>query len=406
MSIAAQMRVLYLHPAAAFGGASKSLIELYCSMRNSGVEGVVLTPAGPACKAFAAAGLGVRTVRGLSQFDNTRYGYYRRLRWLIVLRELFFLPFSLHALWCLRSENFDVLHVNEVTLLPLAILAKRLLRIPMVVHVRSLQRKPGEGWRTRWLNSWMRRYADAIVPIDHTVARTLDSELPVSIVHNGLDVDVANPIAISRAADAPVRIGFLGVLIPLKGIYELLEAARILKDRGVCFECIVAGENARELSGFKAWMLRHLGFARNVLGELKVLIERGGLQQHVKLVGFVSDVRTLYPQLDILCFPSHLDAAGRPVFEAALYSIPSVVAVTDPLPDAIVHGVTGLAVPRPDPLLIADALQMFVEDGDLRMRLGRQARVWAVENFSIRNNATIMLRIYREVIFSSAQTAC
>lgn len=406
MSIAAQMRVLYLHPAAAFGGASKSLIELYCSMRNSGVEGVVLTPAGPACKAFAAAGLGVRTVRGLSQFDNTRYGYYRRLRWLIILRELFFLPFSLNALWRLRKEHFDLLHVNEVTLLPLAILAKHLLRIPMVVHVRSLQRKPEDGWRTRWVNSLMRRHADAIVPIDHTVARTLDSQLVVSIVHNGLDVDVANPVAVSRATDAPVRVGFLGVLIPLKGIYELLEATRILKDRGVRFECVVAGENARELSGFKARVLRHLGFARNVLGELRVLIERDALQQHVKLVGFVSDVRTLYPQLDILCFPSHLDAAGRPVFEAALYSVPSVVAVSDPLPDAIVHGVTGLAVPCPDSLLIADALQMLVENDDLRMRLGRQARVWAVENFSIKNNAQIMLRIYRKLVFSSARSSC
>lgn len=403
MSGSQRVRVLYLHPAAAFGGASKSLIELFGLLRAAGVEGTVLAPSGPACTAFAEAGLDVRTVRGLSQFDNTRYSYYRRLRWLIVLRELFLLPFSLRALLRLRHERFDLLHVNEITLLPLGILAKRLLGIPMLVHVRSLQRKPGSSWRTRLVNGWMRRYADAVVAIDHTVAGTLECGLPLSIVHNGLNIDVSTPATKTRGADEPVRVGFLGVLIPLKGIYELVEAVRILRERGVRIECLIAGENARELAGLKAWMLRQLGFARDVRGELEALVERYGLQQQVRMLGFVGDVRTLYPQLDILCFPSHLDAAGRPVFEAAFYSIPSVVAVTDPVPDAVVHGVTGLAVLRSEPLLIADALQRLAEDVDLRLTLGRQARVWADENFSIESNAAIMLGIYQRLLSSSAQ---
>lgn len=403
MNDSQRLRVLYLHPAAAFGGASKSLIELFGVLRAAGVEGTVLAPRGPASSAFTKAGLDVRTVRGLSQFDNTRYGYYRGVRWLIVLRELFLLPFSFCALLRLRKERFDLLHVNEVTLLPLGILVKSLLRIPMVVHVRSLQRKPGSSWRTRLINGWLRRYADAVAAIDHTVAGTLERGLPLSIVHNGLKIDLGIPARTLRARHEPVRVGFLGVLIPLKGVYELVEAVRILKERGVHIECLVAGENARELQGIKAWILRKLGFARDVRSELDALIYRYGLQEQIKMLGFVADVRELYPKLDILCFPSHLDAAGRPVFEAAFYSIPSVVAVADPVPDAVVHGVTGLAVLRPEPPLIADALQILAEDADLRLTLGRQARVWADENFSIETNAAMMLGIYQRLLSSSAQ---
>lgn len=388
------MRVLYLHPAAAFGGASKSLIELFARLHSDGVDGAVVTPAGPVCESFALAGMQVFPVKGLSQFDNTRYGYYRRLRWLIMLRELFLLPFSLRALWSLRHQHFDLLHVNEVTLLPLGILAKRLFGIPMVVHVRSLQRKPGDGWRTRIISACLRRYADAIIAIDHTVAGTLATDLPVSIVHNGLMVDADRTDRSLTDYSAPVRVGFLGVLIPLKGIYELVEAIGILKARGVQIECLVAGENARKLSGLKAWLLRHLGFARDVRAELEAIVEQKGLQEHVHLLGFVGDVRQLYPKLDILCFPSHLDAAGRPVFEAAFYSIPSVVAVVNPVPDAILHEVTGLAIERSDPLLIADALQRLVENPELRCQMGRQARLWAEENFSIEANARIVLELY------------
>lgn len=393
------VRTLYLHPAGVYGGASKSLVELFDVMRRSGVEGVVLTPTGSAAHAFADAGMSVATVRGLSQFDNTRYGHYRRLRWLILLRELMFLPGSLLAIWRMRKQQFDVLHVNEVTLLPLAIIAKRWLRLPMVVHVRSLQCSPPGGLRTRIVNRWLARYADAVVAIDHTVAGTLDSSLPVEIVHNGLRVDTSelSNNTSSRKTGQVVRVGFMGVLIALKGIYELIEAMHILKNRGVAIECIVAGENARDLSGIRAWVLHKLGFAQNVRGELEQMIENYGLENHVRLLGFVKDVRAIYPTLDILCFPSHLDAAGRPVFEAALYSIPSVVAIKDPLPDAVLHEYTGLAIPRSDPKLIADALQRLAEDETFRLTLGRQARSWAIDNFSIENSAADLLGIYQRL---------
>ncbi|MGE6992001.1 glycosyltransferase family 4 protein [Pseudomonas sp. NPDC047961] len=391
------LRVLYLHPAAAFGGASKSLVELFSCLQASGVEGVALTSLGTASAAFVRAGMAIRPVKGLSQFDNTRYGYYRRLRWIILLRELFLLPFSLWGLWRLRRESFDLIHVNEITLLPLGVIGKWLLRVPLIVHVRSLQRMEISSWRSRWINGLLRLHADTVVAIDHTVAATLASDLPVRVIHNGLKVDQKVAISRLKGDHEPVRVGFLGVLIPLKGIFELVEAMRLLKQRGVPLECVIAGENARQLSGVKAWILGKFGFARDVTAELEVLIQRGGLESHVKLVGFVSDVRELYPQLDILCFPSHLDAAGRPVFEAAFYSVPSVVAVTDPMPDALLHEVTGLAVPAPDPVLIADALQRLAEDPELRRELGRQAKIWAEQTFSIEANAARMLELYRDI---------
>lgn len=78
----------------------------------------------------------------------------------------------------------------------------------------------------------------------------------MSIVHNGLRVARQPVERLSADGIGPVKVGFLGVLIPLKGIFELVEAMRILKSRGVSIQCLVAGENAREISGLKAWILR------------------------------------------------------------------------------------------------------------------------------------------------------
>ena len=393
------MHILYLHPSGAHGGASISLIELFKAMRQSGLRGTVLTPEGSAAKAFFDNGMEVVTVRGLSQFDNTRYGHYRRIRWVILLRELFFLPGSLRGLWRLRKTQFDVLHVNEITLLPLAVVAKKLKKIPMVVHVRSLQCPHPDSLRTRIINRLLAKYANAVVPIDQTVANTLDRDICVKVIHNGLCVDI-NQLSekkIPRSLNSPILVGFVGALVAHKGIYELIEAMRILKSRGVAIECIVAGNEIRDLSGVGAWAICTLGLARQVRRDLERMIRDYDLEKSVRLVGFVADLNELYSKLDILCFPTHLDAAGRPVFEAAYYSVPSVVAIKTPYQDAIIHEYTGLAIPRSDPDLIANALERLAKDQQLRLALGRRAQSWAIKTFSIRSSAQSLLDIYQRL---------
>ena len=395
------MRVLYLHPAPTYGGASKSLIELYQQLRDAGVKATVLTPAGSASLAFAQAQMETVPVMGLSQFDNTRFGHYRRLRWLIVLRELFLLPPSIRALWAMRRRQFDLIHVNDVTLLPMGLLAKHWLKRPLVVHVRSLQRGPGVGWRSRWITALLRRHTDAVIAIDQTVANTLAAELHVTVVHNGLNLDSAGPVPATAEPLGKLvpTIAMLGVLVRMKGVYEFVEAARILvNERAINARFVLAGENARQVTGLKASALRLMGFSEDVRAELERRIEAYDLQDHVHLLGLVKDVRQLLPSVAVVCFPSHLDAAGRPVFEAAWFGIPTVVAVTNPEPDAIVHGVTGLAIPRPDPVLLADALERLIVDEPYRLALGRQGKLWAGEHFSIAKNAAIVVDLYRRLI--------
>lgn len=392
------IRVLYLHPAAGFGGASKSLIELFGRLQETGLQGDILTPHGSASTAFEEAGMHVVRVPGLSQFDNTLYGRYRGLRWLILLRELGYLPSSLLALWRLRKQRYDVIHVNEVTLLLLGIVAKRLLRAPLVVHVRSVQALPGDGSRSRWISALLARHADAVIAVDHTVARTLDERLALSIVHNCIDMPQGEDRSVDAVRKRPFRLGIFGVLIPAKGVRELVEAVQIVKAQGIELECWIAGENARSLSQPKAWLLKLFGFARDMRSELEAQVAEHDLQGEVKFLGLVKDIRSLYSEIDVLCFPSHLNAAGRPVFEAALFGIPSIVAIRDPLPDAILHEETGLAISAPRPDLIAEAILRLAADEPLRARLGRQAKAWAAGIYSLERSANALLTIYAGVI--------
>lgn len=74
-----------------------------------------------------------------------------------------------------------------------------------------------------------------------------------------------------------------------------------------------------------------------------------------------------------------------------------MVAVANPAPDAILHEVIGVAIPRPNPELLANALQRLAQDNEFRLTLGRQARQWAEDDFAIEVNARLMYGIYQDV---------
>lgn len=390
------MRVLYLHPAGAFGGASKSLIELYVAAKKLGeIEAVTLTPAGTAATAFEKAGMKVVETIGLSQFDHTRYGYYRHLRWLILLRELLYIPVTLITLFRLSRTQaaFDLIHVNEITLLPTAILAKWIFKLPMVFHIRSVQHPNQTSWRTRQLFERLNKLASTVICIDETVRASVPNWVKTTVIHNGISIDSC--FAYSRVSTKIINVGMAGVLLRSKGVYEFLQAADILvnvRQRKVHFT--IAGENARDTIGLKQWLLKKLGFYEDVLAEAKLFVQERELEHHVTFKGFLPDIRNFYPTMDVICFPSHLNACGRPVFEAALFGIPSIVAIKNPLEDAIIHGVTGLAIDHPSPLLLADAIDTLVLNQDFRDTLGQQARKWAAIHYSIENSATHLHDIY------------
>jgi glycosyltransferase involved in cell wall biosynthesis len=391
------MKVLYLHPAATFGGASKSLIEMFQQLKSFGITGTVLCPHGKTVEAFKEAELAVMSVRGLSQFDNTLYGHYRGFRWFILLRELWHIPFSLYSLFKLRQIEFDIIHANEITLLPFAIILKILFKVPLVVHIRSVQCHPTKNRRSITLNYLLEQFADTVIAIDQTVAKSVKLQKNIKIIHNGINIKIPIATSTKETNHFRVKVAYVGVLLKLKGIFELIEAIKILKNRGIAIECLIAGENARKTSGLKGWLLKVLGFSSNVRMEIYQYIKDNNLDDDIKILGFIKDVRDFYPLIDILCFPSYLNAAGRPVFEAALFGKPSIVAIEEPLPDAIIDGVTGIAIEKPSPVLIANAIEKLALDSQLRSTMGLNAKHWAEEQFSIKNSAVLMHEIYHKI---------
>lgn len=393
-------KILYLSPFFAYGGATKSLIELLTAFKSSQISAHVVVGKGISKRGWFSENIELTEAAGLVQWDNTRFGYYRRLRWLILLRELVNVwatrRVSRQLLALHRQEKFDLIHCNEITLLPSAIMIKQALGIPLVVHVRSLQAEALAPLRTAFINKAIRRYVDSVVAIDHSVARTLDPDLHVEVIYNSMAI----PESTARTAnhDRPLTFGIIGSLAISKGVMELLQACVLLKQRGVPFRLLVVGENVRSLNNIRGRLMQQANLSHDIEADALNFINNAGLEREVEMLGFVKDVERIYSQLDVLCFTSLLDAPGRPVFEAALHGVPSIVAQRFPTSDVIEHNETGLVIDRPHPELIAEAMEKMHLYRSHTHKMGSEARARALNRFDSQISAKKMIALYNRVL--------
>lgn len=394
------IRVIYVHHAGVFGGASRSLLEMFNAFPAQSIAGCLVTQRGEVAKLAKTAGMDVLESVGIAQFDHTRYGQYSGRRWLLLLRELAYLGPTIVALIKARYRWPDaaLVHLNEVTLLPALLIVKMIFNCPIVVHVRSVQLLNSDSMRSRFLNRQLRR-TNAVIAIDQTVRRSLPPDLPCDVVHNGLNISALakaprNPLE-------PLRVGMVGNLLGLKGVHDFVEAARLCKDRGFLAKFIIFGSNTRQHSGITGWLLAVSGFSKDIQRELRETLRRYRLEETVELAGFRSNLNSVYGSMDVLCFPSHLDAPGRPVFEAAFWCVPSIVAVQNPTDDTLQPGETGLTIEAHNPEAIADAVIQLCQNPAEVERLGRNAQKLALKNFDAQTNAQKVLAVYQRVLGNS-----
>lgn len=400
------MKVMYIDGDGPLGGASRSLFEVIRPLSDGQVEPHFVAVRGTALGFYRQVAKDIVIARGLSRFDNTRYSYYRRLRWLVVLREIFYLPFTVAAL--LRAKrrwgNVDLIHVNEFVFILPGLIAKWIFDAPLVVHVRSLVRVDDRSARCRWFNARLRRDALAIVAIDQNVRATLPADLQVDVINNSFtprhlpDPDSRFLQRLDKLRPSSLKVGFVGNLHVSKGILDLLEAAKLLREAGCDVEFVVIGGVTVRDRGILGWALAKTGLAQNVEADLVERIEKAGLSDMFHLMGATIDIQRAYERIDVIAFPSHFDSPGRPVFEAAFSSVPSIVAVKQPFPDTLVHGETGLAIPGQNPQELAKAVEYLAAHPEEVRRMGANARRLAERNFNPDTNAQKLLALYRRTL--------
>ncbi len=135
--------------------------------------------------------------------------------------------------------------------------------------------------------------------------------------------------------------------------------------------------------------MRHVDATLRIVGNgpeeesLKALAGKLGLA-NVVFEGYYADPSGFYRRADVFVLPSLSEGLPLALLEASAHGLACVV--TDiGLP--VQNGKTALVVPAKDPAALAKALQTLVKNKGLRLKLGSNARKYALANYSWRKAA-------------------
>lgn len=167
-----------------------------------------------------------------------------------------------------------------------------------------------------------------------------------------------------------------------KGIVEFVEAARLLRARGVdAVFRLVGGTDAGNPTSIDPATLQSW--------------QREGI---VEWLGLRTDVPDLLAASHIACLPSYREGLPKSLVEAASAGLPIVTTDVPGCREVVRDGIEGLLVPARDHAALADALGILIGDPQLRARMGAAARARAVEKFSLERVNTETLELYQSIL--------
>ncbi len=181
-----------------------------------------------------------------------------------------------------------------------------------------------------------------------------------------------------------------------EGESVVVMASRLLKDKGV-FEFVEAASILRERGVTVAMRLIGSPDPGNQTSVTEQDVKRWHEDGVVRTLGYRSDIADQYADANIVCLPSYREGLPKSLVEAAACGRAVVTTDVPGCRDAIIPGKTGLLVPVRNAVALADAIQSLIEDSDLRIRMGQAGRKLAEDAFAIEKIVDQHLRIYEDL---------
>ncbi|MFV9371815.1 glycosyltransferase family 4 protein [Citrobacter portucalensis] len=205
----------------------------------------------------------------------------------------------------------------------------------------------------------------------------LNENEKVLIKGSGVDLNVYD--FKQEPDNGQIKIAMACRLLKDKGVYQYIEAARLVKKSHSNVEFLLIGSPDPENPN-------------SVLAEeIDAWVHEGV----ITYLGHRKDIANIFANSNIVSLPSFYgEGVPKVLIEAAACGRPIVTTNNPGCRDAIVDGETGICVPVKDSLALASALVTLIEQPALRQSMGKAARNFAEAEFDIKSVVNKHLAIY------------
>ena len=211
-------------------------------------------------------------------------------------------------------------------------------------------------WYKNWLGKiifFFSHFADAITVVSKSEQKLIEDSIgsllkdKIQVVYNGSTKKDFTPV---KKPKNTIVIGSTSRMVKIKGLPEVIEAFRGLKQRNVELWLLGDGPERKKLE-------------KMAQGDTRIKFLGHQAQQYDYIAAF-----------DLFVLASHTEGFSVSLIEAAMFELGIVATEIGGNPELVEDGTTGLLVPAHSPKELQKAFEKLLEDEKLRKRLAKNAR--------------------------------
>lgn len=187
---------------------------------------------------------------------------------------------------------------------------------------------------------------------------------------NNLNLEERNLLGIT---EEDFIIGFVGRLTEIKGCKFLIKSLPFLDFR---FKVIIAGDGP-------------------LMKEMKTLVEEMKVKEKVIFLGYVNDLRRIYPLFDVCVLSSKTEASPMIFYEAQAYGIPIIGSDVPAINELIKPNKNGLLYQFGNSKELAEKISYLYKNPALRKKMSAYS-IKNIKKYSLENFIGKLKRIYNE----------
>ncbi len=371
---------------------------------GDGAEGIHIAEM---VKAWRALGHEVRVVSLIGESTNTASVAQRRWSWIAKLMpgclyELGEMAYNIRGYRsmtaAMQAWRPDLIYDRYVNYNYSAIRAGRRFGIPVFLEVNSPYSFQKQTFDEKlYFKGLSRRFEYKIccnatrvitvsTPLKHFLTSIGVPEDRIVVMPNGVDPEVFHPQIDGRQArqqlklDNRLVIGFTGILRPWHGLELLLQAFQHVAAEHADLHLLIVGDGP-------------------IRQELEEQVESQGLTGRVTITGRQPHdrVRSFVAAMDIAVSPrATFYASPMKILEYMAMGKAILAPDMENIRDILQHRRQGFLFPPEDPAALAQGLQALIDNPDLRVQLGREARQKIERERTWMHNAKDVIRLVDE----------
>jgi glycosyltransferase involved in cell wall biosynthesis len=286
----------------------------------------------------------------------------------------------------LRKERFVIVHTHTPKASFLGQLTAKLSGTPIVIrtlHGFYFDENTNPLLRRIFilLETFGSKFSDLILSqnsedIDTAIQEGICKRDKIVFLGNGIDIRRFDPLSINESEVKKISgeigldtrkktVGFVGRLVREKGIYELIQAAKEIKESNTDVQFLMIGPVDYDKKD----------------AVTPEIADEFGVSDFFIFAGYQQNMPLMYTLMDVFVLPSHREGFPRSLMEASAMQVPSVATNIRGCREVVDDGKNGLLVPLGDVESLAVAIRNLLSNPDLGKKMGKNGRQIALKRF-------------------------